>query len=112
MNVQDWGLIDFSEAWRRQRELVDAILRSNQPDTLVLCEHPAVITLGRNSKEDSVSENRDVLAAHGIDIVEINRGGEATVHSPGQLTIALQWGKVAVFKVAANTWEIDGAVTL
>jgi len=85
MNVQDWGLIDFSEAWRRQRELVDAILRSNQPDTLVLCEHPAVITLGRNSKEDSVSESRDVLAAHGIDVVEINRGGEATVHSPGQL---------------------------
>ncbi|MBC8124656.1 MAG: lipoyl(octanoyl) transferase LipB [Candidatus Kapabacteria bacterium] len=85
MNVQDWGLIDFSEAWRRQRELVDAILRSNQPDTLVLCEHPAVITLGRNSKEDSVSEDRDVLAAQGIEVVEINRGGEATVHSPGQL---------------------------
>ncbi len=85
MNIQDWGLIDFNEAWRRQRELVESILRSNQPDTLVLCEHPAVITLGRNSKEDSVSENRDVLAAQGIDVVEINRGGEATVHSPGQL---------------------------
>jgi hypothetical protein len=39
-------------------------------------------------------------------------GSGATVHSPGQLSIALQWGKVAVFKVAANTWEIDGAVTL
>lgn len=39
-------------------------------------------------------------------------GAGATVHSPGQLTIALQWGKVAVFKVSANTWEIDGAVTL
>ena len=39
-------------------------------------------------------------------------GSGATVHSPGQLSIALRWGKVAVFKVAANTWEIDGAVTL
>ncbi len=85
MNVVDWGLIDFQEAWRRQREVADAILHDGAPDTLVLCEHPAVITLGRVTKQGSVITPADLLRHRGIDVVEINRGGEATVHNPGQL---------------------------
>ncbi|MCX6139232.1 MAG: lipoyl(octanoyl) transferase LipB [Candidatus Kapabacteria bacterium] len=85
MIIQDWGVIDFREAWRRQRELVDAVMRSEQPDTLVLCEHPAVITLGRNTQPDSVVIGREILAANGIEVLEIDRGGDATVHDRGQL---------------------------
>lgn len=85
MVVQDWGTIEFSEAWRRQRELADAVLHSDHPDVLVLCEHPPVITLGRTTREGSVLAERSALLARGIDVVEINRGGEATVHNPGQL---------------------------
>lgn len=81
----DWGIIDFEEAWRRQRELSDAILLNNAPDTLVLCEHPAVITLGRTTKQGSVVTAAEVLRARGVHVVEIDRGGEATVHNPGQL---------------------------
>lgn len=85
MIIQDWGLIEFNEAWRRQRELVDAILRLDHPDTLVLCEHPSVITLGRTTQEGSVVMDPELLKQQHVDVIEINRGGEATVHNPGQL---------------------------
>lgn len=85
MIVQDWGTIEFHDAWRRQRELADAVLRLEQPDTLVFCEHPPVITLGRTTQEGSVLQSAELLSQQGIDVVSINRGGEATVHNPGQL---------------------------
>jgi len=85
MIVQDWGTVDFHDAWRRQRELADAVLRLDHPDTLVFCEHPPVITLGRTTQDGSLLLSRELLAEQGIDVVEINRGGEATVHNPGQL---------------------------
>lgn len=83
--VVDWGTIEFEEAWRRQRELSDAILLDGAPDTLVLCQHPDVITLGRTTKQGSVVTQADLLRARGIHVLEIDRGGEATVHNPGQL---------------------------
>lgn len=85
MIVQDWGAIDFHDAWRRQRELADAVLRLDHPDTLVFCEHQPVITLGRTTQDGSLLLSRELLTQQGIDVVEINRGGEATVHNPGQL---------------------------
>lgn len=85
MIVEDWGLIDFNEAWRRQRELSDAILHDDHPDTLVFCQHPPVITLGRNTQKGSVLASRELLESMGVEIIEINRGGEATIHNPGQL---------------------------
>lgn len=85
MLVQDWGTIEFHDAWRRQRELVDAILHQDHPDTLVFCEHPSVITLGRTTQQGSVLTQRELLAQRGVDVIEIDRGGEATVHNPGQI---------------------------
>ncbi|HBB26419.1 MAG TPA: hypothetical protein DCZ59_09165 [Bacteroidetes bacterium] len=85
MLVESWGTIEFRDAWRRQRELVDAILHQDHPDTLVLCEHPSVITLGRATQQGSVLAQRELLAMRNIDVIEIDRGGEATVHNPGQL---------------------------
>ncbi|MFN4985680.1 MAG: lipoyl(octanoyl) transferase LipB [Ignavibacteria bacterium] len=85
MNVEDWGLIDFNDAWRRQRELSDAILHQDHPDTLVFCQHPPVITLGRNTQQGSVLASTEFLGSMGVDVIEINRGGEATIHNPGQL---------------------------
>ena len=85
MIVQNWGTIDFHDAWRRQREVVDAIVHHDHPDTLVFCEHPSVITLGRTTQQGSVVTQRELLAMRGVDVIEINRGGEATVHNPGQI---------------------------
>jgi lipoyl(octanoyl) transferase len=85
MNVQEWGTIDFEQAWHRQRELVDAVSFQNEPNTLVLCEHPDVITRGRTTGSDGVLFTDDELAVRNIRSIAIDRGGEATVHSPGQL---------------------------
>ena len=85
MNVVDWGLIDYEEAWQRQRELADAILSSNEPDTLVFCEHPAIITLGRTTQQGAIVADSAELQRRGVVVVENDRGGEATIHSPGQL---------------------------
>ena len=85
MDVVDWGVIDFDDAWQRQREHADAILLQGANDTLFLCEHPDVITLGRLTKEGSILTQRDILQHRGVKVVEIDRGGEATVHNPGQL---------------------------
>lgn len=85
INVQEWGLIDFEQAWHRQRELVDAVSFHDEPNTLVLCEHPNVITLGRTTTTDGVLLSPLELAERNIKSIAIDRGGEATVHSPGQL---------------------------
>lgn len=85
MEIFDWGLIDFHEALRRQQELVDAVLFSDHPDVLVFCEHPPVITLGRTTQDGGLVVSAEALEHRGIEVVKINRGGEATVHSPGQL---------------------------
>ena len=72
----------------------------------------ATITLVSDSTEAIPVGTTFIVGQVNTGGVTFEAGAGATVHSPGQLTIALQWGKVAVFKVAANTWEIDGAVTL
>ncbi len=84
MNVQHWGLLDFNTAWDKQRELARAV-EQGEPDTLVLCEHPDVITLGRATKNGAVIASIAELTASGVSVVDIDRGGEATVHNPGQL---------------------------
>ncbi len=83
--VENWELIDFTEAWCKQREIAGRVLEGSAKSTLVLCEHPSVITLGRNTKIGSVVAEQDVLSQLGIQVIEINRGGDATLHNPGQL---------------------------
>jgi lipoate-protein ligase B len=82
---QDWGLLSFSEAWRRQREIADAIVASHADDVLVTCEHHAVITRGRRTQADAMLVSTESLAIEGIEVVDVDRGGEATAHNPGQL---------------------------
>ena len=77
--VLDLGRRDYGEVWAMQRELVGARQRDEIPDTLVLVEHPDVITLGRGF-------HRENLVAPGdMPIFEIERGGDVTYHGPGQL---------------------------
>lgn len=85
MIVVDWHKIEFMEAWRRQRTYVDAILRHNADDCLAFCEHPDVITLGKRTQHGSVLLSSSELSGRGISVLEVDRGGEATVHNPGQL---------------------------
>jgi lipoyl(octanoyl) transferase len=76
----DLGRREYQEVWRLQQELVERRQRDEIADTLVLVEHPDVITLGRRR-----SAHENVIAPGDIPVVEIERGGDVTYHGPGQL---------------------------
>ena len=77
--------IDYRDAWALQQRLVDERAADRIPDTLLLLEHPAVLTLGRQADETHVRATPAELAARGIELIRVERGGEVTYHGPGQL---------------------------
>lgn len=79
------GTVDYATALDLQRSVLDARKSKSVSDTLLLLEHPHVITLGRRGGEAHLLTARDELAATGIEVFETDRGGEATYHGPGQL---------------------------
>jgi lipoyl(octanoyl) transferase len=81
----DWGLIDYRTAWQRQSELVAMAQATRGTSRLVFCEHPTVITIGRTGSERNVVANESFLGGLGIDTIAIDRGGDVTLHNPGQL---------------------------
>jgi len=70
-----------------QRSLHDRVARGEAPETWIAVEHDPVVTLGRNANPLHVRVSREMLAAGGVDCVEIERGGDATYHGPGQLVV-------------------------
>lgn len=83
--IQEWGILDFTEAWERQRVLAGEVLRGDKPSTLVLCQHPSVITIGRNGTDANIIASPLELAQKNIQVIPINRGGDVTLHNIGQL---------------------------
>ena len=77
LEILDWGTIPYLEAHERQQQLVAERLAGDAPDRLVFCEHPEVVTLGRKTPDRS-------WQGLGLPVVEVERGGEATWHGPGQ----------------------------
>ncbi len=76
------GLVPYREAWDLQRSLAGAVSQGAIPDTVILLEHPPVITLGRRT--DATAELHVPEGAR-VEIVETDRGGRSTYHAPGQL---------------------------
>lgn len=79
------GRIAYPDAWALQKRLAAARAVGAVPDTLLLLEHDAVLTLGRNADERHVLATSRELRRRGIEIVRVERGGEVTYHGPGQL---------------------------
>lgn len=80
------GLTDYAEALELQRRLAGArVSRQLADDLLILLEHPRVITLGRGARESNVIVATEVLAGSGVELHEVERGGDVTYHGPGQL---------------------------
>jgi lipoyl(octanoyl) transferase len=79
------GVIGYGEGLRLQEALVAKRRTGEAPDTLLLLEHPAVVTLGRAADPANVLLDRDRLARRGIELFETGRGGDVTLHSPGQI---------------------------
>mgnify|MGYP000335999960 CR=1 FL=1 len=85
LHVRWLGRIAYGDAHSLQKRLVDERAAGAIGDQLLLLEHPAVLTLGRQSDPSHVLASPEELAARGIDVVRVERGGEVTYHGPGQL---------------------------
>ncbi len=81
----DLGLIGYREAWHLQQRVVTARKAGALPDVLLLCEHPHVITLGRNGKKEHLRASERLLQQMNVEFFQSNRGGDITYHGPGQL---------------------------
>src|SRR6202789_899394 len=85
INLLTLGRISYVEALAIQQQVVAARKQNLIGDTLLLLEHPPVLTLGRNAHRSNVLASDDWLTQRGVELHEINRGGDVTYHGPGQL---------------------------
>lgn len=83
--ILDLGLIGYTEASALQERLVAARKANAISDLLLLCEHPHVITLGRNAKRENLLASDRVLQQKNVEFHATNRGGDITYHGPGQI---------------------------
>jgi lipoyl(octanoyl) transferase len=81
----DLGLIGYAEAWALQKRVVAARKAGAIEDVLLLCEHPHVITQGRNGKRENLLASESVLRQKGVEFHATDRGGDITYHGPGQI---------------------------
>ena len=77
LNITDWNIIPYAEAWTRQTECFDALIRAKQvgqeyENHIILCEHPHVYTLGRSGKEGNMLLGEDQLQRIGATLYHID----------------------------------------
>jgi lipoyl(octanoyl) transferase len=79
--VLNLGLVPYNEAWELQRSVAAGVAEGTLPDTILLLEHPPVVTLGRRADESELHIPPDAE----VELVQTDRGGKSTYHAPGQL---------------------------
>jgi len=79
------GRTRYADTWDLQKRLVDLRLKSKIPDCLLLTEHEPVITMGRGTLPENLLVTKEQLAKRGVELFDIERGGDITFHGPGQL---------------------------
>lgn len=89
MKIEDWKHIPYSEAWERQTELFNSIIKARsegQPyeNRIIFCTHPHVYTIGKHGKQENMLISDDMLSHIGAEVFRIDRGGDITYHGPGQ----------------------------
>lgn len=92
MTFTDWGIIDYKEAWDKQREIAEQLIADKQlsesaAQQIIFCEHPHVYTLGRNGKSNNLLVNDRFLSAINASYYHVDRGGDITYHGPGQIVV-------------------------
>lgn len=85
VKILDLGLSPYDKVWKLQLELVDKRKNNTVKDTLILVEHPHVITIGKHGNEENIKVSKEVLRNIGVDFFVVDRGGDVTYHGPGQL---------------------------
>jgi lipoyl(octanoyl) transferase len=96
--VRDLGRMPYRECWALQKELVEARRAGAAPDTLLLVEHDPVITVGRGTKGEFLARGAPLF-----EVIEVERGGQATYHGPGQL-VAYPIVKLAEGRRDLHAW--------
>ena len=79
-NIIDLGISEFKDTWNLQKELQKKRILGEIEDQLILVEHPAVYTLGKNASREHILKKRE-----GVSVIQTDRGGNITFHGPGQL---------------------------
>ena len=80
------GRVGYADALAFQRDVAARRIRGDIPqDVLLLVEHPPVVTLGRSAKAANLTAPRELLAVRGVELFDVERGGDVTFHGPGQL---------------------------
>jgi lipoate-protein ligase B len=87
INVLDWGLVGYNEALRRQTKLVEERVSGLSGDSLVFLEHHKTVTIGCSGGYDDLLVSETILRNAGIELFQVDRGGKATFHEPGQLVV-------------------------
>ena len=85
LRVERLGRVEYGAALEIQKQTERAVLNGEQPDTLLLLEHPHTLTLGRRSVAGAIVAPDNVLRQHDVTVFETNRGGRATYHGLGQI---------------------------
>ena len=85
LRVERLGRVEYGAALDLQKQTERAVLTGEQPDTLLLLEHPHTLTLGRRAAEGGIIAPDAVLQARGVTVFETNRGGKITYHGLGQI---------------------------
>src|SRR5882672_2840899 len=85
LKVERLGRVEYGAALEIQKRTERAVLTGEQPDTLLLLEHPHTLTLGRRSAQNGIIAPSEVLKARGVTVFETNRGGKVTYHGLGQI---------------------------
>ena len=85
LQVRDLGSLPYEEAWALQRVFVEGILAGTEPETILLVEHPPVLTLGAAFHAENLLLSEEEYRERGIDVVRTDRGGDVTYHGPGQI---------------------------
>jgi lipoyl(octanoyl) transferase len=86
LRVVDLGVRPYAAVLELQRATARAVIDGTIPeDVLLLVEHPPVVTLGRSSRDAHLLASAEALAARGVEVHEVERGGDVTFHGPGQL---------------------------
>lgn len=86
LHVHRLGLVPYDEAWALQKDTARRRISGELAhDTLLLVQHPPVVTLGRSTKPGHLLASAESLEARGIQVRDVERGGDVTIHEPGQL---------------------------
>lgn len=85
VRLLDLGLVEYADAWALQRRIHAERASDACDDTLIVCEHPPVITMGKSGRRANLLVSAAELERHGVAYFEVERGGDLTFHGPGQL---------------------------